>query len=92
MIGCFSAAATSFSAPAAFTAQIASVDATSTIVYSSAAAAEGARELMKAAILILDCSIICFTLGENLTPEEKSPASLLMSGPFEAAFFDPSCS
>jgi hypothetical protein len=87
------AAATRFSAPTAFAAQAASVsiiDAAATFGCSSAATAEGAREFMKAAISIFYCSIICFTLGENLTPEEKSPASLLMSGPFEAAFLEPS--
>jgi hypothetical protein len=53
-------------------------------------AAEVGKEAMKAAISILDCSIIRLTLGENLTPEEKSLANLLMSGPFEETLLAPS--
>jgi hypothetical protein len=86
-------AAMRISAPAALAAQgacAAFVVAAATSSNSSTMTAEGARELMKAAISIFDCSIICLTLGENLTPEEKSLASLLMSGPFEAAFLEPS--
>jgi hypothetical protein len=56
----------------------------------SATATEDERELMKAESSILDCSIMSFTLGENFTPEENSPASLLMSGPFALELFEPS--
>jgi hypothetical protein len=47
----------------------------------SAAAAEADSDAMKAEISILDCSIMSLTLGENLTPEENSPANLFISGP-----------
>jgi hypothetical protein len=56
----------------------------------SATATEDERELMKADSSILDCSIMSFTLGENFTPEENSPASLLTSGPFALEFLEPS--
>jgi hypothetical protein len=58
----------------------------------SATATEDERELMKADSSILDCSIMSFTLGENFTPEENSPASLLTSGPFALEFLEPSWS
>jgi hypothetical protein len=51
----------------------------------SATASEEDRDLMKADSSILDCSIMSFTLGENFTPEENSPASLLTSGPNAAS-------
>jgi hypothetical protein len=58
----------------------------------SATATGDERELMKAESSILDFSIMSFTLGENLTPEENSPASLLTSGPFALEFLEPSSS
>jgi hypothetical protein len=77
----FPVAAAGLTASATFLAPE-SGDTVAIVGISSAAAAEGVREAMKAAISILDCSIISLTLGENLTPKEKSLASLLMSGPF----------
>jgi hypothetical protein len=56
----------------------------------SVTAADEDSVLMKADSSSLDCSIISFTQGENLTPEENSPASLLLSGPFDVVFLDPS--
>jgi hypothetical protein len=58
----------------------------------SAAAAKPASDLMRAEISSLDCSIISFTLGENLTPAENSPASLFMSGPLADERLAPSWS
>jgi hypothetical protein len=57
---------------------------------SFAAAAGADKDLMNADSSTLDCSIISFTLGENFTPDQNSPASLLMSGPFAAEFLDSS--
>jgi hypothetical protein len=56
----------------------------------SVASAGDDRELMKVISSILDCSIMLFTLGENLTPEENSLVSLLISGPLEVEFLVPS--
>jgi hypothetical protein len=58
----------------------------------SATAAEPASDSMIAEISSLDCSIISFTLGENLTPAENSPVSLFMSGPLADERLAPSWS
>jgi hypothetical protein len=56
----------------------------------SATASDEDKDLMNADNSTLDCSIMCFTLAENFTLDENSPASLLTSSPFAAEFLDPS--
>jgi hypothetical protein len=49
----------------------------------AAAVSAAERASARALSLALDWSIIIFTLGENLTPDEKSLAILLTSGPLD---------